>query len=81
MVWFFGRGSEVIRVETRIDSASGDYLVEVAKPDGAVETERFSDRDVFQQRLEAIEAQLQAQSYVQLGAEVLPPGWRGPFTN
>lgn len=81
MVWFFGRGDETVRVETRFDSAGGEYVLEMTRPDGVVQAERFDDRTAFQSRLHTIEAELQAEAWVQLGAEVLPPGWRGPFTN
>ena len=81
MVWFFARGDEAVRVETRFDNLAREFILEITKPDGAVDTQRFKDRSAFQTRLETIESQLQADSWVQVSAELLPPAWRGPFTN
>lgn len=46
MIWFFHKGTE-IRLETRFDSAVGDYVAEVHYPDGRHQTERFSDEHAF----------------------------------
>lgn len=80
-MWFFARGDDAVRVETRFDNVTREYILEITKPDRTVDTQRFSDRAVFQTRLEKIEAQLEADSWVQVSAELLPPAWRGPFTN
>ena len=81
MVWFFARGEETVRIETRVDSLSGEYVLDVARPGGEVQTERFSDRDAFQERLQVVETELQRDAWVQVSAAVLPPAWRGPFTS
>ena len=79
MVWFFERGGEVCRVETRSDAATGQFVVEITRPDGAVESERYDTRALFQERLNALEAQLQADSWIHAGTGVLPAEWRGPI--
>ena len=81
MVWFFARGDEAVRVETRFDNVAREFILEITRPDRSVDTKRFSDRAAFQTHLETIEAQLAADSFVQVSAELLPPAWRGPFTN
>jgi hypothetical protein len=81
MVWFFERENERIRVETRFDRNSAEYVVDVARPGEAVETERFRDRAAFRARLQLIEASLASEAWVQVSSELLPPAWRGPFTN
>jgi hypothetical protein len=82
MVWFFARGNDSVRVETRFDNSSAEYVLEIAWANRPVETERFKDQTAFQQRVTAIEARLEAESWAQIGnPEILPHGWRGPFTS
>lgn len=81
MVWFFERANEKMRVETRFDKASNEYVLEMTRPGQPPEEERFRDRTEFETRLHEIEAKLEAERWVQVSAEVLPPGWRGAFTN
>ena len=82
MVWFFARGNDSVRVETRFDNTSREYVLEVAWADRPVETERFSDVTAFQARVVDIESKLAAESWAQVGnPEILPHGWRGPFTS
>jgi hypothetical protein len=82
MVWFFARGNDSVRVETRFDNTSREYVLEVAWADRPVETERFSDVTAFQARVVDIESKLEAESWAQVGnPEILPDGWRGPFTS
>ena len=82
MVWFFGRGNETVRVETRFDNASREYVVEIDWGNRPKETERYRELPAFEARVASVEAQLRAQSWAQIGGpEILPDGWRGPFTN
>jgi hypothetical protein len=47
-----------------------------------LETERYRDHAAFEARVASIEARLQAESWAQVGGpEIIPDGWRGPFTN
>ena len=82
MVWFFGRGNETVQIETRFDNVTREYVLEIAWADRAAETERFLLLPEFQARIAAVEQQLRAQSWAQVGGpEILTDGWRGPFTN
>ena len=82
MVWFFARGNDSVRVETRFDNSSREFVLEVSWADRGLETERFTDLAAFQARVLTVEAQLEAGSFAQVGnPEILPHGWRGPFTN
>jgi hypothetical protein len=82
MVWFFSRGNDSVRVETRFDNTSREFVLDVTWPGRPPETERFNDLGVFQSRVLAVEAQLEAESFAQVGTpKVLPHGWRGPFTS
>jgi hypothetical protein len=43
-------------------------------------TERFTDEQAFRARTIALEQQLDAEHWKQVGSpEILPPGWRGPM--
>jgi hypothetical protein len=82
MVWFFARGNDSVRVETRFDNTSREFVLEVAWANRPLETERFKDLSAFQARVTAVEKQLETESWNQVGnPEILPHGWRGPFTN
>jgi hypothetical protein len=82
MIWFFARGNEAVRVETRFDNASREYVLEVEWPNKPLETERFRDHAAFEARVTGIEAHLRGQLWAQVGGpEIVPDGWRGPFTN
>jgi hypothetical protein len=82
MVWFFSRGNDSVKVETRFDNSSREFVLEVAWGDRPVEAERFAELSTFQARVLAVEAELEAGAWAQVGnPEILPHGWRGPFTN
>ena len=80
MVWFFGRGSETVKVETRFDNVSREYVLEIAWADGRVETERFRELSDFEARTKAVEQRLKSDSWAQIGGpDIIPEGWRGPI--
>jgi len=82
MIWFFARGNEAVRVETRFDNSSREYVLEVGWANRPLETERFRDHAAFEARVAKVEARLRNESWAQVGGpEILPDGWRGPFTN
>ena len=82
MIWFFARGNEAVRVETRFDNASGEYVLEIEWPNKPLEIERFRDHAAFEARVAGIEARLRTESWAQVGGpEILREGWRGPFSN
>ena len=82
MVWFFARGNDSVRVETRFDNSSREYVLEVAWADRPLQTERFGDLDAFEARVRTVEQQLKAEAWAQVGqVEILEDGWRGPFTS
>jgi hypothetical protein len=71
-----------VRIETRFDNATREFVLEVTWPGRPFATERFSNVDRFQSRVLALEAQLEAEAWAQAGsAAIQPHGWRGPFTN
>lgn len=82
MIWLFERGDEVLRLETRIDNASGEYVLVSTWADSAPRIERFHDYAEYQARLLALEGQLAVDHWTQVGSPtILSDGWRGPLSN
>jgi hypothetical protein len=82
MIWRFERGDEVVRVETRVDNTSGEYVVEIAWAGRPPETERFQDNPAFRARILELESQLAVDHWTQVGGPTLSwDGWRGPVTH
>lgn len=82
MVWFYKRSDGALRVETRFDSVTSEYVLEVTWPGRPAVTERFRNTPAFETRVIALERQIEAEHWKQVdGPEILPHGWRGPVTN
>jgi hypothetical protein len=82
MVWFFERPGASLRIETRVDSLTGEYVLQVERPGQPTTIERFKDPQAFERRVLSIEQQLTAERWTQVGGpEILPHGWRGDFTH
>ena len=78
MVWFYERPGASLRIETGLDAATGEYVLQVEGPGRPATTERFPDVHAFEARVLAIERQLTAERWAQVGGpEILPHGWRG----
>jgi hypothetical protein len=81
MVWFFERGEETARLETRFENDSADYVLIVEVPGRERRTERVKNAQRFHARVLALEAQLKEERWTQHGQpQILPDGWRGPTT-
>lgn len=82
MVWFYKRSDADLRVETRFDSSTAEYVLEVAWPGRPVMKERFSDAASFDARVLALERELGEEHWEQVGTpEILPHGWRWDITH
>jgi len=82
MVWLYERKGGSLRVETRFDAATDEYVLEVTWPGRAAESERFTSLDAFRSRVLALESELEAARWTQVGSpEILPHGWRGPIAH
>jgi hypothetical protein len=80
MVWLYERQGGSLRVETRFDAATNEYVLEVTWPGRSPELERFSSLDAFRSRVLVFEQQLETARWTQVGSpEILPHGWRGPI--
>jgi hypothetical protein len=78
MLWCFERSHEELRVETRYDNETAEYVAVVRYPDGREETQRFATSDEFKTWLEKFQSQLQDGNWhLQGGGPIfLPSGWR-----
>lgn len=77
MIWTYTRGRDVLRLETRYDNATSEYLLVVYRQDGTSEIQRFKKTVSFQRRLEAMAQRLAAENWQSTGAPVLlRDGWK-----
>lgn len=76
MVWLFERNNESLRLETRYDSDTAEFLLVLHKPSGEQQIEHFGDAMSFRRRLETLERQLEAEHWTQHGPTVLHDGWK-----
>lgn len=76
MIWLFQREAQAIRIETRYDRQSSEYVLISEERDGARQTERFRSAAAFRLRLEALEQQLETDRWTRTGAFLLRDGWK-----
>lgn len=76
MVWIYLRGSESLRVETRFDNETNEYVLNVYREDGTQQAARFKDAALFQARLETLEKDLDRESWQADGVRLLRDGWK-----
>jgi hypothetical protein len=78
MIWMFERGGESLRLETRYDNATSEFVLIRHQLTGEPQVERFRDEMAFGQRLEVLEKQLTTEHWnlQQGGPVVLRDGWK-----
>jgi hypothetical protein len=76
MVWMYVRGSESLRVETRFDNETNEYVLIVYREDGTQQGTRFKDPALFQTRLETLEKHLDRERWQADGVRLLRDGWK-----
>jgi hypothetical protein len=75
MLWFYSRNRDLVRLETRYDNDTQEYIGVVTHSDSR-QTERFSTLEEFRAWLIAIERQLvDAQWFLKGTPQILPNGW------
>ena len=76
MIWFYTRENESLRLETRYDNDTFEYVGVMTHPDGRQETKRFETVETFRAWLVSLEQALSAEHWTPTGApHVLPEGW------
>lgn len=63
MIRRFARGRAQLRVETRRDKSSGEFVLILHQADGTQLVDRFTSRGKLRKRLEAIERRLVARRW------------------
>jgi hypothetical protein len=82
MVWFYTWSVGTIRVETLRDATTNEYVLKIEWPRRPLIVERFHDASSFDERIRALELELERQGCKQVGSPtILPHGWRGPMTH
>ena len=77
MLWMFERNDESLRLETRYDNTTLEFVLIMRLPDGKQQIERFKDALTFRNRLEALQAQLESEQWTAVGSPVmLRDGWK-----
>jgi hypothetical protein len=75
MVWLFEREAHAVRVETRYDRESSEYVLLIHRRDGS-QIERFENEVTFRNRLETLEQQFDSDRWRRTGPFLLRDGWR-----
>ncbi len=76
MLWFFERDDESLKLETRYDNDTSEFVVVVRDPDGREHTKRFTESDAYGAWLEAFERDLEHKRWTRRhGPMVIPDGW------
>jgi len=70
MLWFFSKGHARLRVLTSLDTATGEYVVEVAWPGREPETHRFVDEDRCSAYLSRLEEDLEGEHWIAEGVRL-----------
>jgi hypothetical protein len=77
MIWFYERGTETLRIETRYDNGARVYELIWHYPDGSRTLESFRDEAEFRTRSEAVEASLLEEAWRPSGSpQLLRDGWK-----
>ena len=75
MLWFFERDDQSLRLETRYDNDTSEFVAIVKGPDGREQTERFTELEACRTWLADLDNALEADRWTPNGPVILPYGW------
>jgi len=76
MLWFYTRDEQSLRLETRYDNDTQEYVAIVLRAGGQPETKRFTTGDAFHAWLRSLEQTLTAEHWASDGSpHILLDGW------
>jgi hypothetical protein len=76
MLWFYSQDSLTIRIETRYDNRTAEYVRIVHRSAVHRQEERFATETLFRKRLHDLETQVNAEGWKKDGPPmILPDGW------
>ena len=77
MIWLYQRRDQQMRLETRFDNATEEFVLIRHQPDGTQSTERFRTQEEFRTRLRELCAALEAEDWSHNGPPVfMSDGWK-----
>ena len=77
MIWFFERGTDSLKIETRFNSDARKYELIRHHLDGTRIVESFAGEAEFRQRSEGLEASLLNEDWQPAGSpQMLKDGWK-----
>jgi hypothetical protein len=77
MIWLYQRRDQQMRLETRYDNVTEEFVLVRHQPDGTESTERFQTQDAFRVRLKELCAALEAEDWTHNGPPVfMSDGWK-----
>jgi hypothetical protein len=76
VLWFYSHDRLTVRIETRYDNRTAEYVLVVHWSAGHRQEERFTTADLFRKRLLELEMQVNAEGLRKQGPPlILPDGW------
>jgi hypothetical protein len=83
VIWLFERGEDVVRLETRIDPSTDEYLIDIVWANSAPAMERYKNHTAFTVRILELEKQLASEHWSQASdsPQLIAAAWRGPFSS
>jgi hypothetical protein len=76
MIWFWSRDTQTVRLETRYDNDTSEFVMVIEHPDGRQDHERFVDIDAFRERLVELERHLESEHWTPSGTpQFVPEGF------
>ncbi|HEY6548733.1 MAG TPA: hypothetical protein VI589_12550, partial [Vicinamibacteria bacterium] len=77
MIWFFERGTDSLKIETRFNNEAGLFELVWHHPDGTRTMEAFTQEAEFRQRSEEVEAHLLEDAWEPASSpQLLRDGWK-----
>ena len=76
MLWTYERSKQTLRIETRFDNATNEYVLIIRRPDATEQVERFRDAASFKTRLDSLERQLDTEEWENRSVIALHDGWK-----
>lgn len=77
MIWLYEKDHQSLRLETRYDNRTLQYVLIIHRPEGT-DTERYEKLEEFRVRLLELEKSLESGQWQRSGPPVLDPeGWPG----
>jgi hypothetical protein len=79
VIWFYERPGQELRITTRFDNTTNEYVLSIEWPDRPPTTERYVNHLAFDRRVTRLQAELTSARWQLTGAPTMTAdGWRDP---